>query len=78
MSTRKEVVRSVGAEAIIKARKDSGESMTLAELSAVTGLDLKTGHLSSGRSAGLIASDGEKEIEVLVRKSVKTYRYIGQ
>lgn len=78
MSTKKEVVRSVEAEAIIKALKDSGESMTLAELSAVTGLDLKTGHLSSGRSAGLIASDGEKEVEVLVRKSVKTYRYIGQ
>ena len=78
MSTKKEVVRSVEANAIINALKDSGESMTLAELSAVTGLDLKTGHLSSGRSAGLIASDGEKEIEVLVKKSVKTYRYIGQ
>ena len=78
MSTKKEVVRSVEAEAIIRALKDSGESMTLAELSAVTGLDLKTGNLSSGRAAGLIASDGEKEVEVLVKRSVKTYRYIGQ
>ena len=78
MSTKKEVVRSAEANAIINTLKESGESMTLAELSAATGLDLKTGHLSSGRAAGLIASDGEKEVEVLVKKSVKTYRYIGQ
>ena len=78
MSTKKEVVRSAEANAIINALKDSGESMTLAELSAVTGLDLKTGNLSSGRAAGLIASDGEKEVEVLVKRSVKTYRYIGK
>ena len=76
--SKKEVVRSAEAEAIINTLKESGESMTLAEISAVTGMDLKTGHLSSGRAAGLIEADGEKEIEVLVKKSVKTYRYIGK
>lgn len=76
--SKKEVVRSVEAEAIVNTLKESGESMTLAEISAVTGMDLKTGHLSSGRAAGLIVADGEKEIEVLVKKSVKTYRYIGK
>jgi len=76
--SKKEVVRSVEAEAIVNTLKESGESMTLAEISAVTGMDLKTGHLSSGRAAGLIEADGEKEIEVLVKKSVKTYRYIGK
>ena len=78
MSTKQEVVRSTEANAIINTLKESGESMTLAELSAATGLDLKTGNLSSGRAAGLIASDGEKEVEVLVKRSVKTYRSIGQ
>lgn len=76
--SKKEIVRSVEAEAIVNTLKESGESMTLAEISAVAGMDLKTGHLSSGRAAGLIEADGEKEIEVLVKKSVKTYRYIGE
>lgn len=76
--SKKEIVRSVEAEAIVNTLKESGESMTLAEISAVAGMDLKTGHLSSGRAAGLIGADGEKEIEVLVKKRVKTYRYIGE
>ena len=76
--SKKEIVRSVEAEAIVNTLKESGESMTLAEISAVTGMDLKTGHLSSGRAAGLIEADGEKEIQVLAKKSVKTYRYIGK
>jgi hypothetical protein len=76
--SKKEIVRSVEAEAIVNTLKESGESMTLAEISAATGMNLKTGHLSSGRAAGLIEADGEKEIEVLVKKSVKTYRYIGK
>lgn len=76
--SKKEIVRSVEAEAIVNTLKESGESMTLAEISAVTGMDLKTGHLSSGRAAGLIEADGEKEIQVLAKKSVKTYRYIGE
>lgn len=76
--SKKEIVRSVEAEAIVNTLKESGESMTLAEISAVAGMDLKTGHLSSGRAAGLIEADGEKEIQVLAKKSVKTYRYIGE
>ena len=76
--SKKEIVRSVEAEAIVNTLKESGESMTLAEISAATGMDLKTGHLSSGRAAGLIEADGEKEIQVLAKKSVKTYRYIGE
>ena len=76
--SKKEIVRSVEAEAIVNTLKESGESMTLAEISAATGMELKTGHLSSGRAAGLIEADGEKEIQVLAKKSVKTYRYIGE
>lgn len=78
MSTKKEVVRSVEAEAIIKTLKESAEPMTLAEISEVAGMELKTGHLSSGRAAGLIEAAGEKEVFVYVKKAVKTYRYIGK
>ena len=57
------VVRSAEAEAIISTLKGSSEPLTLAEMSEITGMDLKTGHLSSGRAAGLIEAAGEKEIE---------------
>lgn len=76
--SKKEVVRSAEAEAIISTLKGSSEPLTLAEMSEITGMNLKTGHLSSGRAAGLIEAAGEKEIEVTVKKSVKTYRYIGK
>lgn len=77
----KEVVRSKEAQAVIDVLKaHKGESLTLAEISAEAGMDLKTGHLSSGRSANLIQASGEKEVTetVTVKKSVKTYTYIGQ
>ena len=75
---KKEIVRSEGAQLLIDTLKANGGSMTLAEASKVANFEFKTGHLSSGRSAGLIEVDGEKEIEVLVKKSVKTYKYIGK
>ena len=81
MANKKEVVRSKEAQAVIDVLKaHKGESLTLAEISKEAGIDLKTGHLSSGRTAGLIAADGEKEITetVSVKKSVKTYTYVGE
>lgn len=76
----KEVVRSREAQAIIDCLKREGTALTLAEISEKTGLELKTGHLSAGRSAGLIANGDEKEVEVVqtVKKTVKTYRYTGK
>ncbi|NCB45700.1 hypothetical protein EOM81_01670 [bacterium] len=70
--------RSAEAELLIKTLKDNGGSLTLAEASTLAGVEFKTGHLSSGRADGLIAADGEKEVEAVVKKSVKTYRYIGK
>lgn len=73
----KEKVRSKEAQLLIDTLKENGGSLTLAEASAIAGVEFKTGHLSSGRADGLIAADGEKEIIVSVKKSVKTYKYIG-
>lgn len=81
MANKKEVVRSVEAQKVIDVLKaHKGEALTLAEISAEAGMELKTGHLSSGRSAGLIATAGEKEITetVSVKKTVKTYTYKGE
>lgn len=81
MADKKEVVRSKEAQAIIDfLQKNPDGSFTLSEISAGTGLDLKTGHLSTGRSAGLLGNGDDREIEVVqtVKKTVKTYRYTGK
>jgi hypothetical protein len=76
--SKKERVYSNEAKLLIDTLKNANEPLTLAEASAIAGVEFKTGHLSSGRSDGLIEACGEKEIEVSVKKSVKTYRYIGK
>ena len=76
--SKKERVYSAEAKALIDTLKNSPEPLTLAEASAIAGVEFKTGHLSSGRSDGLIEACGEKEITVSTKKSVKTYRYIGK
>ena len=76
--SKKERVYSAEAKALIDTLKNSPEPLTLAEASAIAGVEFKTGHLSSGRSDGLIEAFGEKEITVSTKKSVKTYRYIGK
>lgn len=74
----KEIKRSVEAQKVIDILKaHKGESLTLAEISAFAGMTLQTGNLASGRTAHLIASNGEKEVEAKVYKKVKTYTYIG-
>ena len=72
----KERVYSLEAATLIATLMDASEPLTLAEASAIAGIEFKTGHLSSGRADGLIEAAGEKEVETVVKKSVKTYRYI--
>lgn len=74
----KQRVYSNEAKALIETLKNAKEPITLAEASKLAGIEFKTGHLSSGRTDKLIEVAGEKEVEVLVRKPVKTYRYIGK
>ena len=74
--SKKIVERSKEAQALIDTLKAQTEPKTLAELSEIAGIDFKTGHLASGRKAGLIMDAGEAEVEVIVRKKVKTYRYV--
>jgi hypothetical protein len=75
MST-KIVERSKEAQAVIDTLKASGKDMTLAEIATACGLDIKTGHLASGKKAGLIEVAGEREVKVTVTKKVHTYRYV--
>ena len=73
MAEKKEMKRSEEAQKLIDTLKAQTEPKTLAELSEIAGVDFKTGHLASGRKAGLIRVAGTKVIQVTVNKKVNTY-----
>ena len=76
MADKKEIKRSDEAQKLIDTLKAQSEPKTLAELSEIAGVDFKTGHLASGRKAGLISVAGTKVIQVTVNKKVNTYEYV--
>ena len=76
MADKKETKRSDEAQKLIDTLKAQSEPKTLAELSEIAGVDFKTGHLASGRKAGLIRVAGTKVIQVTVNKKVNTYEYV--
>ena len=76
MADKKETKRSEEAQKLIDTLKAQTEPKTLAELSEIVGVDFKTGHLASGRKAGLIRVAGTKVIQVTVNKKVNTYEYV--
>ena len=76
MADKKEIKRSDEAQKLIDTLKAQSEPKTLAELSEIAGVDFKTGHLASGRKAGLVRVAGTKVIQVTVNKKVNTYEYV--
>lgn len=74
--SKKIVERSKEAQSLIDTLKAQSEPKTLEELSAIADIDFKTGHLASGRKAGLIRVAGQKVIQVTVNKKVNTYEYV--
>ena len=76
MADKKETKRSDEAQKLIDTLKAQTEPKTLAELSEIAGVDFKTGHLASGRKAGLIRVAGTKVIQVTVNKKVNTYEFV--
>ena len=76
MATKKTVERSEEAQKLIDTLKAQSEPKTLEELSDIAGVDFKTGHLASGRKAGLIRVAGTKIVQVMVNKKVNTYEYV--
>ena len=76
MAEKKEMKRSDEAQKLIDTLKAQTEPKTLAELSEIAGMDFKTGHLASGRKAGLIRVAGTKVVQVTVNKKVNTYEFV--
>lgn len=78
MAEKKIAKRSDEAQKLIDTLKAQTEPKTLAELSEIAGVDFKTGHLASGRKAGLIRVAGTKVIQVTVNKKVNTYECVAE
>ena len=53
---------------------NEAEGLTLAELNAKLGTEIKTGSINTLLTKGLVIADGEKEIIVQAKRKVKIYR----
>lgn len=73
--TAKPVTYNDNDRAIVNALKGT-EGLTLAEINEATGLKLVSGNIVSAMKKGLIASEGEKEVERPVIRQVSTYSYV--
>ena len=52
------------------------EGLTLAEINAKLGTNIKTGSINTLISKGLVIADGEKEVIVQAKRKVKVYKLV--
>lgn len=71
----KPITYSENDRAIVGALKGT-EGLTLAEICAKTGLEIKAGHIVSAKKKGLIENIGEREIFKPSTKELSTYNFV--
>ena len=64
--------------AVVKALKEASEPMTLAEISAVVGKEVKTGTTNAMVSAGMLRKVGTKKVAKVVYVEVATYELVNK
>ena len=62
--------------------KDNENGLTLHEVNEILGYtgtekEIKSGSINCLVTKGLVESDGEREIQVTVKRKVKVYKYLG-
>ena len=73
----KKIIYTQNDVAIVNALKNAPEGLTIAQVSAITGLDLKPGHFTSlCKNKGLIEVIGDCEVEKPGKRKVKTYTLV--
>lgn len=72
----KEKIFTKNDVAIVNALKVAPEGLTLAEISAATGLEIKPGHVVGAFKKGLIEVIGEREVERAGKRKVATYKLV--
>ena len=62
--------------AIVGALKNAEDGLTLAELTEITGLEIKSGHLVGAMKKHLIEVIGEREVHKPSTRKVSTYEFV--
>lgn len=75
MSEKKPIVYNDNDRAIVNSLKGT-DGLTIAEINAATGLELKPGNIVAAMRKGLIAAIGEREITRPTTRTVSTYNYV--
>lgn len=65
---------SQDAKIVLQVLKDATTPLTLAEINAIGGTNVKTGTLVSLIKKGMIAKGDDKEVEYTAKKFVGTYK----
>ena len=58
----------------MKGLADAPDGLTLAEINAKLGKEIKTGSINTLLTKGLVIADGEHEIVVQAKRKVKVYK----
>ena len=63
-------------KAFLEALEGVEEGLTLSEVNEKLGTEIKTGSINCLLTKGLVEADGEREVQVLVKKKVKVYKLV--
>ena len=73
----KKITYTKTAVAVINVLKEASDGLTLSEISAATGLDVKSGTVVALVKRGNVAVIGSREIERPTIKKINSYTYVG-
>ena len=72
----KKVTYSNTDSAIVAALKNAENGLTLSEISAIAGIEIKPGHIVGAMRKGLIEPIGEKAVEKTVSRPATVYNFV--
>ena len=76
MAKEKTIMYTEKDKAIVKVLKENEDGLTLAEIAAATGLDIKSGTVNSAVTKGLVDKVGTREVVRNGKRNVATYTLI--
>ena len=65
-------------QSFMEALADEENGLTLSEVNEKLGTEIKTGSINCLLAKGLVETDGEREVQVMVKKKVKVYKLVNK
>ena len=62
----------------MEALEGEENGLTLSEVNEKLGTEIKTGSINCLLAKGLVETDGEREVQVMVKKKVKVYKLVNK